>query len=557
MRHIGDYAHARIQKVWVTTVIAVVLALPTVFIGSIPILWIFYAACTIGGPRLFVIDKPAFEQALPGPWSVLIGPIGTFIPPPWPLVIVFLVMFLLNHLESLVRRILYKLPGFGWNKLFVVDTLLTVAPFSPIVVLWLMKGYFQPPWWLESVALGGVAVGGLSIVFVLFYGLLGIISAVFGERIYRLHLPSQLPWTLAAALSELSSMPEMDSSVNAATENGNLLAFMENAKLLWSECHDALQSRNEERDRLVDLAIKKIPIIKKQLANGLNPICMRTDDTADLNPSPYARAIKGRLPLRLAVYDQMLVVGVSLDKLEQSLTLRKQMSADVLVENARVYKDALEHLELIVYSSGSFFTSCAVVPEVDLHFQNPSGRDRILYHLEDAAKAMAAIPSILATADRAQADWVGRVYSERAEAIRDLKTWVMLPLDCSRRDLDTKLRQLLLLIAQGNWGALDRREVPTVPVLPWWHRALEMGRKCLIALLPLSIFFVMKWLNLKVPAEVETWVLSLVCGWTVVSLLALLDPGFAEKLSSIKDVREKLSLGSKEGPAKYDKKREQ
>jgi hypothetical protein len=102
--------------------------------------------------------------------------------------------------------------------------------------------------------LGG-AFGILAILFKSWFGIAAFISPIFEKRIDRFYLQSRLPWILAAALSELSPVATRDSFLDLVAQNGNLLAFMANAKQLWSECHDALQSRNEERDRIVDLAI--------------------------------------------------------------------------------------------------------------------------------------------------------------------------------------------------------------------------------------------------------------------------------------------------------------
>jgi hypothetical protein len=102
---------------------------------------------------------------------------------------------------------------------------------------------------------------------------------------------------------------------------------------------------------------------------------------------------------------------------------------------------------------------------------------------------MAWIPLTLAAkVTYAETLWVNQVYSERAQAIRELKTWVLLPLDCTSGDLKIKLKTLLITITDGNWGALEQRPLPTTPELPFFERFSKIGRKILIAVSPLALF---------------------------------------------------------------------
>jgi hypothetical protein len=152
---------------------------------------------------------------------------------------------------------------------------------------------------------------------------------------------------------------------------------------------------------------------------------------------------------------------------------------------------------------------------------------------------MASIPLLLPKATHPDTRWINQVYSERAEAIRELKTWVVLPLDCTSADLEKKLKTLLITITDGNWGALEQRPLPTAPELPFWQRIAEIGRKIFIAVFPLTAFAVGTRFFPMDP-QLQGAILNLVIAWTCLSLLALLDPGFAAKLSSFKDVKDVL-----------------
>jgi hypothetical protein len=132
---------------------------------------------------------------------------------------------------------------------------------------------------------------------------------------------------------------------------------------------------------------------------------------------------------------------------------------------------------------------------------------------------------------------MNQVYSERAEAVRELKTWVALPLDCTRPDLEDKLRTILITIADGNWGALEQRPVPTTPETPLWKRTLRIAQKLVVAVAPLALFQIADHFFHE---NIDPGIRNLVIAWTGLSVLALFDPGFAAKLSSFKDVKESI-----------------
>jgi hypothetical protein len=108
------------------------------------------------------------------------------------------------------------------------------------------------------------------------------------------------------------------------------------------------------------------------------------------------------------------------------------------------------------------------------------------------------------------------------------------------------------VISQGNWGALEQRELLTLPKLPLRTRALKVAREILIGILPLSIFLVARQIYTRMDPQLEASALSLVLGWTGISLLALLDPRYAEKLSSFKDLGDIFASGKKENAASHE-----
>jgi len=103
--------------------------------------------------------------------------------------------------------------------------------------------------------------------------------------------------------------------------------------------------------------------------------------------------------------------------------------------------------------------------------------------------------------------------------------------------LAQKLYTILITITDGNWGALEQRPLPTLPEVPFWKSLLKIGRQIVIAVVPLALFLLAEP-HLGNADDLKASLLYLAIGWTGVSLLTLLDPNFAAKLSSFKDVKE-------------------
>jgi hypothetical protein len=197
-------------------------------------------------------------------------------------------------------------------------------------------------------------------------------------------------------------------------------------------------------------------------------------------------------------------------------------------------------------TGGRFVVTEPPISKADLPLQHLETRADILASLEKAARSLEAMPTHLPSRDPVQDNWTKNVYGERADAIRDLKRWVTLPLGCTRQDLEAKIRSILLLIVTGNWGALDRLQVPKQAPLPWWEQVWHVARPLLIAVLPPALVIGVQWRKIPLPAPLDSWALPISLLWAAMCLLAALDPRFSEKLSTLKDFSSLLPGASKE-----------
>lgn len=133
--------------------------------------------------------------------------------------------------------------------------------------------------------------------------------------------------------------------------------------------------------------------------------------------------------------------------------------------------------------------------------------------------------------------WLRRHTRTRAEAIRDLKGAVCLPRHDTLTLVSTRLTEALKCIAEGRWGDLPEASAPAVPGERLRVRAGRALRDLTVGAMPLAA---VAGLDARVGLEggVATALWTFAVGLAVVTVLSLLDPRLAEKLSLTKALRE-------------------
>jgi hypothetical protein len=458
---------------------------------------------------------------------------------------------------------------------FLPKLLLQVAVFRGYHPSWLVQSY------VNLLLTLGTSVALIEILCLIGHASL---SSFIYQNIYRQHLPSQLPWALASALAQISNGdPNQGLYYNWLAKDIDYNRFRDVADRIHQGLDRTQESQrsdpavDEERTHLRTVKQTGKPRTALAKPEEISACVRETLKTLNVwmyplfKPAPvtYVGTIRDnsvRLTVKHPIYKPISADMYA--KIENLQSTLKQLSEDSEglplaikrgrwpqmydpktiedLESARKnYKEALRQVTSLLKNSE--FTSEFTETKPDPPLDNYGARWHVLHHLETAAKTIGAIPLLLPKASQTENRWISQVYAERAEAVRELKTWVALPLDCTKEDLKKKLRTILITITDGNWGALEQRPLPADPETPFWERAFKIARKVVIALAPLGLFLILDTAfhsNVdasKVNSGLEDGIRNLVIAWTGLSVLALLDPGFAAKISSFKDVKEFVS----------------
>lgn len=446
-----------------------------------------------------------------------------------------------------------------------IALLLGLAAFAstPEILLRWRNPYSATSWLLESISFGAFALGIMLAWFTFAGSIISFSLKALSEHLQRRNPRSQLLFSLGIALWTILRN-DRPIELNAEAQNSHWDDYIRKAdavsgklqEILVLELPREIQPEDIKTVRdTIETCVKFFRDLEQSLGEALNPIAHHGD------PGPYADILAASLAFHVGVEKEMRTllstlrglandlakwdVGVADSMLERLERLDLSATESLLRQLAKC-RDAIKALQhALTETGGKFVVDEAPAYKADLHLQHLKTRADILAILENAARSLEAMPEHLPSGDPVHTAWAKNVYGERADAIRDLKKWVLLPLDCTRRDLETKIRTILLLLVAGNWGALDRVQVPKAAPLPWWERVWSVGRPLLIAILPPALVVGIQWQHIQLPAPLDTWALPISLLWTAMCLLAALDPHFAEKISTFKDLPSIFPRGSK------------
>jgi hypothetical protein len=166
----------------------------------------------------------------------------------------------------------------------------------------------------------------------------------------------------------------------------------------------------------------------------------------------------------------------------------------------------------------------------------------VLTHIEMAAGALEKLPIRNAAGDAFTANWHIEYCTRRANAIRELKKWVLLPKSDTGVHLKDALRDRIALIAKDDWDGLPEVVRDQPPPISWKKRLLKTLRSIASATIPLTVVYAggdhIAWPT----SEIRTYATFFAWAWALVTVLPLVDSGFQEKLSVLKDLP-KLPFG--------------
>jgi hypothetical protein len=143
-------------------------------------------------------------------------------------------------------------------------------------------------------------------------------------------------------------------------------------------------------------------------------------------------------------------------------------------------------------------------------------------------------------------EWVRIKCARIATAFRDLKKWLASPKIDSREQLLNRLRHDLNLLIIGDIDALEQREPHRRRL---GSQVMGFARAITISFLPLGLLWCFRYLALTIETGLLQWITAGAYLWTVVGLLAALDPMLASKLGMLKDIRALLRPPKDNAPA--------
>jgi len=177
-------------------------------------------------------------------------------------------------------------------------------------------------------------------------------------------------------------------------------------------------------------------------------------------------------------------------------------------------------------------------------------------NLADAAER--GLPRRLRTGDHASDVWLLSTTKGIAEAFRTLKKLVALPVapqtsaptrtwpDARRgswEQLQETLSSAFVIALRGDWAGLPQAESPRITRPQRLLQIVRFFRTIFTALVPALVLWVIDRYHLvQISTEVHTWIFLGVLLWAVVSLLILVDPNVATKLTAMKSIRSTFDL---------------
>jgi len=124
-------------------------------------------------------------------------------------------------------------------------------------------------------------------------------------------------------------------------------------------------------------------------------------------------------------------------------------------------------------------------------------------------------------------------------SLRRKRIWLLTPKRDTRQILLSELSHLLTVVIEGDWDELNLHEQPTTQMVA--RRPYEYGiwfaKTVVISVLPLTVYLCLKHFGgMRVAMPFESYVQTGLIIWTLVSILAVIDPLVKDKIVSVRDI---------------------
>jgi hypothetical protein len=164
--------------------------------------------------------------------------------------------------------------------------------------------------------------------------------------------------------------------------------------------------------------------------------------------------------------------------------------------------------------------------------------DRLAFHIEYI------LPRRLRSGDGATNAWLKTTMKQIAAALRDKKKWILTPQEHTRDHFLNEMAYMLIFFVQGNWDALDRKEVEGMTTRGIWHTfvdlLLKVAKFLLSAIVPLALFFALQQTPFAFTGALYNGAIFFLILYEFVILASALNPDFGARISTIKDI---ISIG--------------
>lgn len=183
--------------------------------------------------------------------------------------------------------------------------------------------------------------------------------------------------------------------------------------------------------------------------------------------------------------------------------------------------DALMRLgDPVLPIKGEFFYLYDPSPSISSNIMNPS---EVVHDLE----RMSLSVYYLLTRDLKQYDaytqtWLVQNARQIADDIRKLKQLILLPVEGSRQQVIQAIADKMVLVAQGNWGKLERCELS--PLQTSRVRLIASLRGATSIAIPVVLILAMQFSPLPINDALKNSLTTLSVGWAIVALLNWIDP---------------------------------
>ena len=164
----------------------------------------------------------------------------------------------------------------------------------------------------------------------------------------------------------------------------------------------------------------------------------------------------------------------------------------------------------------------------------------LIYNLDEIATVLlTGVPRRYFQRDISTYLWLKDTNKQMAASTRNLKKWIITPKPDTREHFINWIVNALYCVATGNWDGWERMEMEQLTAPQFRARLWYLIKTTLSALIPLALFLTIQQIWSIDQTLVNTLgVLSF--AWAVISLIALFDPQFGTKVSTLSTLKQLL-----------------